>query len=256
MHPVLLRLGSVTIYSHTVLLNLGLVCGLALACWEGLRRSLKPATVIDAAFYTVLAGIVGARLHYVLLHWAYFSAHPKEAFHIWKGGLAFQGAFLGGALALLAYAALNGLSFWPLADVAASGLALGGALGWLGCLTSGCTYGLEGKGVLTYNLPDIYGVSAPRFATQVVGGVWSLLILALLLLIGHKTLKPGLVLFVYVLLYFGGMFFLEFSRGDETLYLGSWRVGQVIDLIVITLAVVIKLALPHFPPQGSTPGQA
>jgi phosphatidylglycerol:prolipoprotein diacylglycerol transferase len=244
MHPVLLRLGSVTVYSYTVLLNLGLVCGLAVACWAGQRRSLKLATVIDAAFYTVIGGIVGARLHYVFLHWAYFSAHPKEAFHLWKGGLAFQGAFVGGVLALLAYAALNWLSFWPLADVAALGLALGAVPGWLGCLTSGCAYGLEGKGFLTYNLPDIYGVSAPRFATQVVGSVWSLLIFVILLLISHKTRKPGLVFFLYVLLYFGGEFFLEFSRADETLYVGAWRVGQVIDLILIVLAVALKVVKP------------
>jgi phosphatidylglycerol:prolipoprotein diacylglycerol transferase len=253
MHPVLLRLGPITVYSYTVLLNLGLVCGLAVACWKGQRRSLKLATVVDAAFYTVMAGLVGARLHYVLLNWAYFSAHPKEAFRIWKGGLAFQGAFVGGMLALLAYAILNGRSFWSLADVAALGLALGGVLGWLGCLTSGCAYGLEGKGFLTYNLPDIYGVSAPRFATQVVGSVWSLLIFALLLLIGRKTLKPGLVFLVYVLLYFGGEFFLEFSRGHETLYVGAWRVGQVIDLIVIVLAVALKIVLKSRLAQYSSP---
>ncbi len=241
MHPVLWRLGPVTVYSYTVLLNLGLVCGLAVACWEGQRRSLKPATALDAAFYTVMAGIVGARLQYVILNWVYFSAHPKEVFHLWKGGLAFQGAFVSGVLALVVYAALNRLSFWLLADVAALSLALGGVLGWLGCLTSGCAYGLEGAGFLTCNLPDIYGISALRFATQVVGSVWSLLIFALLLLVGRKTLKPGLVFFVYLLLYFGGGFFLEFSRGDETLYLGSWRVGQVIDLIVVVIGFSFAL---------------
>ncbi|MFB0545495.1 MAG: prolipoprotein diacylglyceryl transferase [Anaerolineae bacterium] len=247
MYPVLLRIGPVTVYSYTVLLDLGLICGLAVACWAGQRYSIKPETVIDAALYVVIAGIVGARLHYVALNWAYFVEKPIETLFIWRGGLAFHGALLGGGLALWIYTALGQLPFWPLADVAAPGLALGGALGWLGCLTNGCAYGSMGKGFLAYDLPDVYGVSAPRFATQAVGSAWNLAILALIWALirwGFKPIRiPGVAFLIYLLLYCGGDFLLGFTRGDETLFLGPWRVAQVIDGIGVALAAILMAYL-------------
>jgi hypothetical protein len=48
---------------------------------------------------------------------------------------------------------------------------------------------------------------------------------------------------MYLLLYFGGQFFLEFTRGDEAIYLGPWRLAQVLDLIIALLAAAGVLAL-------------
>jgi hypothetical protein len=48
---------------------------------------------------------------------------------------------------------------------------------------------------------------------------------------------------MYLLLYFGGQFFLEFSRGDEAIYLGPWRLAQVLDLILTLVAAAGVLVL-------------
>ncbi|HID65079.1 MAG TPA: hypothetical protein EYP49_20360, partial [Anaerolineae bacterium] len=186
MHPILFRFGSIIIYTYTILLDVGLVCGLGVACLEGKRRGIAPERIVDAALWAVVAGIAGGRVGYVLANQEYFAEDFREAFYLWEGGLAFQGAFLAGLLALFLYSAYHKLPFLALADTAALGLALGQAFGWLGCLVSGCAYGLESHGTtsiwarFSLDLPDIYGINAPRFATQPLASVLSLAIFILL----------------------------------------------------------------------------
>jgi phosphatidylglycerol:prolipoprotein diacylglycerol transferase len=280
MFPILFRFGSMIIYTYTILLDVGLVCGLMVACLEGKRQGIAPERIVDAALWAVVAGIVGGRVGYVLANQEYFAEDFRRAFYIWEGGLAFQGAFLAGLLTLFLYSAYYKLSFLVLADTAALGLALGQVFGWLGCLMSGCAYGLESHGAtsilarLSLDLPDIYGIHAPRFATQLLASVLSLAIFFLLWAIRRRWpfdyaqdrpfdyaqdrpfdypfdpltgLRtgfaqgrpfPGFVFTLYLFLYAGGQFLLEFTRGDEAIYWGPWRVSQWLYLIEATLALV------------------
>ncbi|MGQ9626752.1 MAG: prolipoprotein diacylglyceryl transferase [Anaerolineae bacterium] len=248
MYPILLRIGNLTIYSYTVLVDIGLIGGLALVLWQGRRRALEMDGLIDAAFYTIIAGVIGARAHYVLLNWAYFWEKPVEALYLWRGGLALHGALLFGGLALLSYASWKKLSFWLLADSASFGLALGGIFGWVGCLLSGCAYGKVMRSFLSFNLPDVYGITAPRFPTQVVGAVWHVIILALLFFISYRAgarlfRQPGLTFALYLLLYCAGDFALQFARADETLYLGPLRVAHILNALgfLLTLGLMVYL---------------
>lgn len=249
MHPVLFRLGSTIIYTYTVLLDVGLVCGLLVACLEGRRRGIAPERIVDAALWAVVAGIAGGRVGYVLANQEYF-AESLRAFYIWEGGLAFQGAFLAGLLALFLYSASHKLPFLALADTAALGLALGQVFGWLGCLMSGCAYGLESHGAtflarLSLDLPDIYGIYAPRVATQPLASALSLTIFIFLWTtrrrwsLAQDRPLSGLTFTLYLLLYASGQFLLEFTRDDETIYWGPWRGSQWLYLAEAVLALVV-----------------
>jgi phosphatidylglycerol:prolipoprotein diacylglycerol transferase len=246
MHPILFRFGSTIIYTYTILLDVGLVCGLLVACLEGKRRGIATERFVDAALWAVVAGIVGGRIGYVLANQEYFAENFREAFYIWEGGLAFQGAFLAGLLALFLYSAYRKLPFLALADTAALGLALGQVFGWLGCLMSGCAYGLESHGAtsivahLSLDLPDIYGIHAPRFATQPLASALSLAIFILLWATRRRWPfdYSGFAFTLYLLLYAGGQFLLEFTRGDGAVYWAPWRVSQWIYLTEAALALV------------------
>jgi len=281
MHPILFRFGSTIIYTYTILLDVGLVCGLVMACLEGKRRGIAPERIVDAALWSVVAGIAGGRVGYVLANQEYFAENLRRAFYLWEGGLAFQGAFLAGLLALFLYSAYHKLPFLALADTAAPGLALGQVFGWLGCLMSGCAYGLESHGAtsilarLSLDLPDIYGIYAPRFATQPLASALSLAIFILLWAARHRRPFdhaqggpfdytqdepfdhasfgfaqdrqdrpfPGFAFALYLLLYASGQFLLEFTRGDEALYWGLWRVSQWIYLAEAVSALVLLACL-------------
>jgi phosphatidylglycerol:prolipoprotein diacylglycerol transferase len=274
MHPILFRFGSTIIYTYTILLDVGLVCGLMVACLEGKRRGIAPERIIDAALWAVVAGIAGGRVGYVLANQEYFAENFREAFYIWEGGLAFQGAFLAGLLALFLYSVYHKLPFLTLADTAALGLALGQVFGWLGCLMSGCAYGLESHEMtlilarLSLDLPDIYGIRALRFATQPLSSALSLVIFILLLWTTRRGWPfdfaqdrpldpstglrassaqdrpfPGFAFTLYLLLYAGGQVLLEFTRGDEAIYWGPWRVSQWFYLAEVALALVFLVCL-------------
>jgi phosphatidylglycerol:prolipoprotein diacylglycerol transferase len=247
MLPILFRLGSVPIRTYTVLMYAGLLAGLALAYWLWRRRGLPPAAFLDMASWTLLGGVVGGRAFYVALNWEFFGARPAEALAVWTGGMSYHGAFAGALLALALYALASRQSFWRLSDAPAAGLALGNIFGWAACLAGGCAYGVVGRGPLFLLSPDIYGIEAPRFAVQIAGALQSAIVLAALLLILRFGGRPGLAFGAYLMLYFGGQAGLELLRGDETLYLGEWRLEQVIDAGLALAGLILIVVVRQLP---------
>jgi phosphatidylglycerol:prolipoprotein diacylglycerol transferase len=247
MYPTLFTIGKWSIPTYTVLLDLGLVLGVLLTYLEGKRQLKDGALALDLALWTVIGGIVGGRLGYVLVNWSVFSEDWLRALRIWEGGLSFHGAFLGGLLVMILFAQLQRgekrVSFWDLADVVTPGLALAIAFGWAACLMGGCAYGALGEGFGYAVLPDLYGVEASRFATQAVGIAFALvLFLGLWLMRSHWPFS-GAAFLMFNLLYFAGQFFLEFTRGDEAVYVGPWRLAQVLNLALALASAVALLVL-------------
>jgi len=251
MHPVLLTIGNYSISSYTVLLDLGLILGLVVAYWEGKRVLGNGEAALDAGLWAIVGGILGGRIGFVLGNLEVFSEDWGRALRIWEGGLSFHGAFLGGLAALILVGYLQSRSerqgFLPyllkLADALTLSLAVGLFFGWIACLLGGCAYGATGEGLGYAVLPDLYGVEASRFATQAVGAAFSLILLIVFWLLRRRWPFPGAAFLMFVLLYFTGVFFLEFTRGDEAIYLAGWRPAQIIDLALAVLAGAGLLAL-------------
>mgnify|MGYP005675905563 CR=1 FL=1 len=72
MHPVLFRIGSFPIYSYTALLDLGIILGIVVACLRGRQMGYSASQVLDAALWSLVAGIIGGRIAYVLPNWAQY----------------------------------------------------------------------------------------------------------------------------------------------------------------------------------------
>jgi phosphatidylglycerol:prolipoprotein diacylglycerol transferase len=251
MHPILVTIGDYSISSYTVLLDLGLILGLVVAYFEGKRVLGNGEAALDAGLWTIVGGIVGGRIGFVLGNLEVFSENWARALRIWEGGLSFHGAFLGGLAALILVGYLQSRSagqgfltyLLKLADALTVSLAVGLFFGWAACLLGGCAYGATGEGLGYAVLPDLYGVEASRFATQAVGAAFSLLLLVVFWLMRRRWPFPGAAFLMLLLLYFGGVFFLEFARGDEAIYVSGWRLAQVVDLALAVLAGAGLLAL-------------
>jgi phosphatidylglycerol:prolipoprotein diacylglycerol transferase len=122
-----------------------LVVALFICTWLAGRRAEKAGIskehIQDLAFWIVIAGICGARLVFMIQ----YGQPLSEFFFLWKGGLVFYGALLGGVVGfLLGYRFVikkHNLSAWKIADVLAPSIALGLAIGRIGCLLNGCCYG-------------------------------------------------------------------------------------------------------------------
>jgi phosphatidylglycerol:prolipoprotein diacylglycerol transferase len=248
MYPTLFSIGNFNIPTYTVLLDLGLILGLLLTYYEGKRQIARGTLALDLGLWVVIGGILGGRIGYVLANWRTFSEDWASVIRVWEGGLSFHGAVLGGLLVVLLFAYLhqhdeNPVSLWQLVDVLTPGLALGIAFGWAACMMGGCAYGNLGEGLGYVILPDLFGVEASRFATQAVGlGISLLLFLGVWLTRRHLPFAGALSL-LYGLLYFAAAFFLEFTRGDEAIYVGPWRLAQVLDLALALAAGLGLLVL-------------
>lgn len=238
MPTVLFHIGSRPIYTYTVLVDAGLLLGLLLVWWLGRRRDLPAPALMDFLSIVLTGGLLGGRLLYVILNLAYFSQHPLESLAVWRGGVSFHGAVIGGGVALLIWAAVGRRPLWDWTDLLCPGLALGGFFGWLACLAGGCAYGEAGRGALYLRSADIYGVVARRFPMQWFGIVQCLLLLGVLLWALPRR-RAGFPTALYLIGYFGGQFVLEFWRGDEMPYLWGLRLTQWLDLLLFLAGLAL-----------------
>jgi len=249
LYPVLFRLGPLAVPSYTALLDFGLLGGAAIVCLEARRRGCSAARMLDAALAAALGGLAGARAVYVAAHWIYYGDHLRQALRLWDGGLAWHGGLIGGLVAVLAYCTIRRASLRQVLDVLTPGAAVLAVCAWLGCLLDGCAYGLEtypGQGLLwalSLELPDLYGILAPRVAVQLLGAGWSALMLAAVVITGRRIRLRGFVFPLWLALYSVGSYGLGFARADQVALVAGWRAGQVADL-ALALAGVAILYVP------------
>src|SRR5512140_89569 len=98
MYPVLFRLGTFDITSFGAMVALGAILGILLLRSEMVRSGLDGGKGIDAALVGVLGGLAGAKLLYVIEHWA----EPISDTLLSRGGMSWFGGLTGGVLAGLA----------------------------------------------------------------------------------------------------------------------------------------------------------
>ncbi len=262
MYPVLFRLGSLTVTGYAGLIDVGLLAGAAIAWLAARRRGLNLARVLDAALAAAVGGLVGGRAAYVAAKWAYYQDHVRRALRPWNGGLSWHGALAGGLVAVLIYCAIRRISLRSMLDVLAPGAAILAACAWLGCLMNGCACGIEtypGQEVLwalSLELPDLYGIRAPRVAVQLLGAGWSAVTLAALVFAGRRPRCEGLAFPLWVALYDVGAFGLGFVRADEVAMVAGWRADQVADLaLAMTGAVTLAVGMTSRARDPEGPGR-
>jgi phosphatidylglycerol:prolipoprotein diacylglycerol transferase len=135
-------IGPVGFSLYGLMVALGAVAGLLVLKKTAPAVGWSAKEAGDLGFWLVVAGLMGARIFYVLFHLPEFASHPIRVFQYWRGGLMFQGAVFASALSAFIYFKKTGQNFWARADAVAPALALGQALGRIGCYSAGCCYGL------------------------------------------------------------------------------------------------------------------
>jgi len=243
MHPTI-DLDFIEIPVYTALVTLGALVGM-LTTWTCLqirfRRAATARLFWDGALVALIAGWVGARAYHAATHWDYYSARPDEIAQIGLGGLAMRGALLAGVVAVLLYTRWRGIAFARLADAIALGLAVGQAIGWAGALVQGANYGIENDWLIAMDLPDLYGLVAPRFPLQLAEiTLFAALFIGLVIFAFSKP-RAGALAATYLVVSSAANLALGFQRGDETLWLAGLRLDQWFDAGAIAVALVFWL---------------
>ncbi len=142
MRPILFIVPgwNVPIHSYGILVLLACFSALAISVWRVRRDKIDPNVVYEVAAWLFLGGAVGARTVYVLAHLD--TVHSlSDVLQSWKGGNNFYGCILGGLAGSILYWLRRPFPFWKMTDVAAPAVAIGIAIGRIGCFLNGCCYG-------------------------------------------------------------------------------------------------------------------
>lgn len=231
-----------------------IVCGIAaaiiLCTHEEKRLGLKADTVIDAAFWVIPFGLVGARLYYVIFQWELFAPDPLSILRLWEGGLAIYGGVIGGLIAILLFARRRKINPAVMTDMVVPGLALAQSIGRWGNYFNMEAYGREITNTAWQFFP--IGVQIPsgegyvwHMATFFYESAWNLLVFILLWFVIRKRAKtPGTTTLWYLLLYGTGRFFIEGLRMDS-LMSSTIRVSQLLSavLVIVSAALLLYRAL-------------
>ncbi|MCL4475712.1 MAG: prolipoprotein diacylglyceryl transferase [Nitrospirae bacterium] len=248
MHPVLIRIGPLSIHTYGVLVAAGFLLGLALAVRQGKKEGIPPERIIDIGFYALLAAIVGSRLLFVLINAGHYLKHPLDIIKIWEGGLVFYGGLLLAAPVALWYIRKHSLDRGSLMDIFAPSMAIGHAVGRLGCFSAGCCYGKPASvpWAVTFLDPEsLARVGIPLHPTQVYESLGEFLnFLILITLRRHQSFK-GQLFWTYIFLYSVLRFTVEFFRGDVArgYIVAGISVSQGISMIIGLAAIVVIVKL-------------
>lgn len=236
MQPILWQSGSWVIGSYAALMSLGLLAAVGVIALEARRRQIRSALWLDAVLAAITIGVIGARLGYAAINWAYFKDHLGEVLQIWQGGLSWPAGLAAGALGawLMAHRSVE-QSPAALLDLLAIGAPLGAAFGWAGCHLSACAYGRElfpGETFFFLNIdaPDIYGTINPRWPSQWLGVGWSAAVFLGLWLTRSRPWPEGTRFWLFISTYSAGAWLIGWTRGDAAPLLAGWRLDQWLEL--------------------------
>jgi len=261
MHPVLIDIPSlgITILSYRVCLLLAvLVCWVVGPRWVAALEGLDPWRVFRAMVWLGVAAFAGARLHFVVTHWADFADRPLAALQFWSGGL-----HAGGGIVLLAVAApfVLGRLRLPLgrfADGFAPTVGIGIAIARLGCFLHGCCFGTlcswpwcltfpRDTYIYQYHtdlglLPPGAERTLPIHPLQLYFAAAGLMITAVALWLHPRKRYDGEVALVGLVLFSTSTALLEFLRADAQPRL-YWGALPQLTWIALGMSVVSLVAL-------------
>ncbi|MBI9011704.1 MAG: prolipoprotein diacylglyceryl transferase [Clostridiales bacterium] len=232
MNPVAFEIFGISIRWYGILIGCGMLIGAYIAMKEAKRQGFEEETLLDILIIALPCAIIGARLYYVLFN---LNAYDTiwEALNIRSGGLAIHGGVLAAVGSFAIYSKIKKMEFWKWLDIAAPSLILGQAIGRWGNFINQEAHG--GPTDLPWGIV-VDGMKVhPTFLYESLANF----IIFFILFKMRKTKKfDGQQIAWYMILYSIIRFFIEGLRTDS-LYLGEFRVAQLISLVLIGLGILL-----------------
>jgi phosphatidylglycerol:prolipoprotein diacylglycerol transferase len=232
-----------------------LLAALAYSVRSARRSGLDPRNMYWAVVFAILGGLWGGHLLGLFVHG--WGGGPLSLFQFWQGGKSYYGGLLGGGIAGGLFFYYRKLPVLAYADASMPALALGYAIGRLGCFLNGDDYG----SVSTVPWAVVYPSGTEAHAAHVArgwispGAIWSLPVhpvqlyaslLGLWLFVWLANCRPmrvGSRFCAFVISYGVARFIMEFVRGDFRAVLGPLSLPQVFSLVFILVGVGVWLEL-------------
>ena len=241
----IITIGDIKIEWYSILIVLGAIIAIIMILREAKRYKYSTDFVFNLCFWTIIVGIIGARLYYVLFNIDLYT-NFWDIFKIWEGGLAIHGGIIFGLITCILYCKKYNFRTIRMLDFIAPALLLAQAIGRWGNFFNG-----EAHGAAT-TLEHLQSLHIPNFIiegmnidgiyyepTFLYESLWCLIGVIIILIIRRlKITKVGQPTAVYLMWYGLGRFFIEMMRTDS-LMLGGFKVAQIVSVIMIVIGLLI-----------------
>ena len=252
-----------TIAYYGIIIGAAILLGFLIATVEAKRTGQNPEDYMDMGIIGVIAGIVGARLYYVIFSWDMYKDNLLHIFNLREGGLAIYGGVIGAVIAVFALARWKKLSPFLILDTVAMPILNGQMLGRWGNFFNREAFGEYTDGLFAMRLPvdavrsgDItermrehmetigsveYIQVSPTFLYE---SVWCAVLLIILILYRKHKKYEGELFLLYIFGYALGRVWIEGLRTDQLLIPGiGFPVSQVLAGCVVIFAGVALVVL-------------
>lgn len=248
MNSVIFNIGGFEIRWYSVILLVAFFVALFFINRETKRFDIQKDYVFNMVFWTLIFGLIGARLYYVIFEWNYYSNHLGDIIKVWKGGLAIHGGIIAGLLAIVAYTKKYNQRLVRYLDFIVPGLIIGQAIGrW------GNFFNQEAHGIFT-TLEHLQSLHIPQFIIDgmEINGVYytptffyesiACFIGFIIICIVRRTryVKVGTPTALYLIMYGVIRIFIERSRTDALRFCG-FKVAIIVSIIMIIIGVIMMI---------------
>jgi phosphatidylglycerol:prolipoprotein diacylglycerol transferase len=250
------------------LLALAFLAGLFVMARQAAADDLDKNRVYDLGLWVLVASLIGSKLLMIVTDWDDYQGDWRAflSLDFLRSGGVFYGGFIGAVIASLIMMRIYKLPWWRTADAFAPGIAIGQAIGRLGCFSAGCCWGkpttafcgvhFTDKGHETTSVPTIVAhlpaaiqkewverlgsLTAPihLHPVQLYEVGTTLVIFAILLMMARKRKFHGQIILVYALLYAVARFIIEFWRADPRGALLGLSTSQFIALLMFVSGII------------------
>jgi phosphatidylglycerol:prolipoprotein diacylglycerol transferase len=235
MYPVLFRIGSFEVTTFGVLVAVAALVGIKLFTRE-LVRSRLPREAVDAAMFGVIGGLAGAKLLWTV---EFLGDQPAQDLLFSRGGLSWFGGLIGGVSTGLWILRRRRVPIVRALAAAAPALAIGHAIGRLGCFLVGDDYGRPSDLPWAVAFPEgLPPTAVPVHPTQIYEAMALVIIAAALVRWRRAGVSDTDVLGRYFVLAGSARFAIEFIRVNEPV-LGPFTLAQSISIVLVTTGVVM-----------------
>jgi prolipoprotein diacylglyceryl transferase len=225
-------IGPLRIQTFGLALLLAYVAGLWLAARRAPRRGIDPDHIFNAGLYSLLAGLVAARLGHVALYFEVYRTDPRQIASLSPGALLALPGLVGGVVMLAIYVRRHRLPAAAIADTAAPGVLLALAIAALGSFIAGRAPGAPTNAPWAVELYGVQRHPAALFETAAI----ACLLIVLVLLDNRRAFRPGQLALMAVFGYSAVRLFLEPLRAESMVIGDGWRLVQAAALGAIAVS--------------------
>ena len=251
MHPILIDLGWFQLPSYGVMVALGVLAGLVTLKRRADRAGLEGSRLVDVGLWLVIWALIGAKGLLILVELPRYLSNPGQLFGVVRAGGVFLGGFLAALVAGIIFIRRYRLPPLATLDVMVPSVALGQAIGRVGCLLAGCCWGspCELPWALTYTDPVAAAnvgtpLHIPLHPFPAYAAIVNLSLYLILEAMYARRPAAGRVFASYLVGYGIARFLLEFVRGDASrgfVFNGALSTSQLIASILVAIGVALHI---------------